>query len=372
MPTIEIQALDTLFFRDAKPFDMGDDNWAEGIFPPPPSVIYGALRSAYFAENLDKIVLANTDSDPTKELTIKNILIKKGDDLFSPSPLDYVRQKDDNDKNFPLKLIPSSLFKHNYALKYIPYPAIIKNDEIKTYNVESINKYIEITDFKTIYLNEGLEEDLVFTDSKKIYQIEPKIGIGLNNLTRSSSDGKLYRVGMLRMNEDENEDGNFEKTQIVVEYDFGFDFIPKKLRFGAENKISQVINGEMPDLSIKLNDSNYLKIILKTPAFFNKGWNPNLEKRFPDLHISLIAAFVGKSQNYGGWNIADKTPKIMKKAVPAGSVFYYKIDENQNSSEVMNLVSSMLSISEDRANEGFGLFSIGNLLFDELLIKKPW
>lgn len=76
MPTIEIQALDTLFFRDGKPFDMGDDNWAEGIFPPPPSVIYGALRSAYFAEHPENMALANTDNDPTKEIRINQIFIR--------------------------------------------------------------------------------------------------------------------------------------------------------------------------------------------------------------------------------------------------------------------------------------------------------
>jgi CRISPR-associated protein Cmr3 len=53
---IELNPLDTLFFRDGKPFAMGEETWADGIFPPPPSVIYGALRTAWFANNIEEFV----------------------------------------------------------------------------------------------------------------------------------------------------------------------------------------------------------------------------------------------------------------------------------------------------------------------------
>lgn len=43
-----MEAFDTLFFRDGKPFSMGDDVWANGVFPPYPSTLYGALRASYF------------------------------------------------------------------------------------------------------------------------------------------------------------------------------------------------------------------------------------------------------------------------------------------------------------------------------------
>ena len=42
---IRIKALDTLFFRDGKPFTSGEETWADGTFPPYPSVLYGALRT---------------------------------------------------------------------------------------------------------------------------------------------------------------------------------------------------------------------------------------------------------------------------------------------------------------------------------------
>lgn len=77
---IDIKPLDTLFFRDGKPFSMGDNDWADGIFPPHPSVFYGALRSAYIGKNIDcigKISNKSDPDDPTQKLKILNIFKKK-------------------------------------------------------------------------------------------------------------------------------------------------------------------------------------------------------------------------------------------------------------------------------------------------------
>lgn len=49
---IEMKPLDTLFFRDSKPFSRGEDTWADTIFPPYPSTVYGALRTAWFKQNI--------------------------------------------------------------------------------------------------------------------------------------------------------------------------------------------------------------------------------------------------------------------------------------------------------------------------------
>ena len=54
---IQIDPLDTLFFRNGKPFTMGEETWADAVFPPYPSVVYGALRSAYFSNQDRKSVV---------------------------------------------------------------------------------------------------------------------------------------------------------------------------------------------------------------------------------------------------------------------------------------------------------------------------
>lgn len=48
-----LQPTDTFFFRDGRPFTKGEQSEGHSIFPPLPSTILGALRSAYIAEFSD-------------------------------------------------------------------------------------------------------------------------------------------------------------------------------------------------------------------------------------------------------------------------------------------------------------------------------
>ena len=67
---IKINPLDTLFFKDGKPFSMGEETWASGLFPPYPGVIYGAIRTAYFGMHPEKLENLDQGNDPTKDLNI--------------------------------------------------------------------------------------------------------------------------------------------------------------------------------------------------------------------------------------------------------------------------------------------------------------
>ncbi|MBE3551069.1 MAG: hypothetical protein IMX03_07595 [Brockia lithotrophica] len=49
MRLVLMEPVDTFFFRDHRPFQMGADAAASGMFPPRPGTVYGALRAAYIA-----------------------------------------------------------------------------------------------------------------------------------------------------------------------------------------------------------------------------------------------------------------------------------------------------------------------------------
>jgi CRISPR-associated protein Cmr3 len=84
MEKIEIHALDTLFFRDGKPFERGEESVANGSFPPLPSVIYGALRTAFLGESFEKQDFA-FDNFVTESamLEIKQFFLKINQELFN-------------------------------------------------------------------------------------------------------------------------------------------------------------------------------------------------------------------------------------------------------------------------------------------------
>ncbi len=355
MPTIEVQALDTLFFRDGKPFEMGDDNWAEGIFPPPPSVIYGALRSAYFAQHPEVMEKWKTDQDPTKDLRITGYYLKYGDKIYLPAPLDLVLNKNYDDEHlFPLRLmdVESKKVAHNYGLKYIPY-----------FDGEAITPkgyYLRDGDLKKYLQNKiDVNNGLISTNIQKMIFNEPKIGVALNNETGSSTKGKLYRVGLNRFGEEFDKDWmEFKKLSFIIEFE-GLVLKEQEglLKLGAENKVANysVFNKEIKNFRLEnAEKSNYFKIVFLTDTCSEKGNLLELKN-----NLKIIAAFVGNYISIGGWDIKEKEPKKLYKAIPAGSVFYIKSEEEISIFDLYDLLG--FSLSDVRKNKGFGLYVITNL-----------
>lgn len=359
---IKIDALDTLFFKDGKPFSMGDESWADGIFPPPPSVIYGALRSAYFGENPGDLVNVDTDVDKTKNLIIKKIYYLINDDIYYPMPNDLVRLKNGQKKEV-MKLNTKVLD----AVTNMEIPQIlIKDSNNKTVieEVEAVEDGIIWETYLKEYLNNMKKNDFHIFLMSDYIQSEPKVGIGRMNSTKATEEGKLYRVGMKRLESTKE----FDKQNIKISIGVEFDNLSLKdngfLKFGAESKIAKYN-------TIKENDDviedptegikgNIFKIYLSTPSIFENGWKPNLSenKVLNKIDLKLISACIGKPISIGGFDMKNRIPKKMRKAVPAGSVYFYQ--SNKCISTFIKEIDGK-SISEYNSNEGYGLSFVGGV-----------
>lgn len=361
MPTIRLRALDTLFFRDGKPFSMGDDSFAEGVFPPSPSVIYGALRSAYISQNLDKKSLEELIEE-SEALEITGIYFynnESGRPLRFPMPLDYVQRKSNKSdvEVLPLKLVSSDKRSVSNAFSYL---SIVQNNE----HVEAIHDGVFEPSQMETYLDGNTLTNNKIDTWEKLLKDEFKYGNKRNNETRSTGneDGALYRVGLKRLH----------NIELIISYK-GVSIDLSVLKLGAEGKIVDIqeYKGSIDLEPVEFSDK-YFKVVLFSPAIFDNGSIPNLNftTNGKKVELKLINAIIGKPKNIGGWDIANKRPKSMLKAVPAGSVYYYEILSNHTVEEVYRSTQNKFSISDYRKKEGFGLFTIANLKFDENLIKN--
>jgi CRISPR-associated protein Cmr3 len=164
--------------------------------------------------------------------------------------------------------------------------------------------------------------------------------------------------------------------RLKKEYSFlikieGLNDIPKSgiLQVGGEGKtavyeelnINPVENLDSIEFELK---NNMFKIYLATPSIFNKGWIPdwidenNLQGEKDGIKLKLIACVIGKYLRIGGWDMANNCPKQMRKAVPSGSVYYFKVLNNVDSEKIKE-VFHLKNISEINSEEGFGLSLIG-------------
>ncbi len=349
---LEIKSLDTLFFRDGKPFSWGEETWADGIFPPYPSTIYGAIRSLWFSENIKELRQANTPGDPTKRIRINGIFIKRQDTLYCPLPLDLVKNKEEKeDKIFLLNLLKHSVFITN----------LNRNFQFLTTNVDKVENpegFIRFSHLKK-YLLGILPQKISFLPKKEFYQSEPKIGIARNSQTHTSEEGKLYRVNMVRLKEGVTLVVDIERDGLKLP-ESGF----KKL--GAEGKIVvfkfiardeiKKLTGEIKaKLKEEIEKTKRFKLYLLTPAIFKKGYLP--EESYEGLKLKLVSCACGKPIYIGGFDIKRKGPKTMYRAVPSGSVYYFILE--QGSPEELLEKFHYKHISDYKKEEGFGLSVVG-------------
>lgn len=351
---IVIDAIDTLFFKDGKPFTMGEENWAEGIFPPNPSVFYGSLRTAYFAQNKVNISDFDTQNDPTKQLKIKSIYYLIDDQIYLPAPAELVKEAKKSDKwLYQLDLIENDLIS-NYSFSH----RLVFNGNK---NVENASNYlIDIETFYS-YLN-GEQKQISGLNLNKLVLSEPKVGIGRANATHSTAEGKLYRVGMRRL-ESELKGTKTSKIKFIIDFE-GIELEANGfLKLGAEGKMVSYKNYSADILFNRFEAQNtkegMFKLYLLTPAIFENGAIPDLtsNKILSKIKCELIAAAVAKPISIGGFDMKLKTPKIMRKAVPAGSVYYFKTEENL--SRVYDMINNKSIAELETDSLGYGIAIMG-------------
>lgn len=331
---IEIDPLDTVIFRDGKPFGMGDDSWTDSLLLPTPTTIYGALRGTYFSQNPNDFKKIRED-DVTKSLIIKGIYLYGDNELLYVVPKDCVQRLDSEE------IITLNLKKNQLTSNPMEYN-LSSNEEIESLN-EKILDDITFDDYLS-----GSNE-FYGSDLDNFITVESKIGIGRDRTKGVTKDGLLYRVQMLRY-----------EFKIVVEFE-GLNLNSSGLmKLGGEAKGANYKELESIELAkTPTIDGSIFKLYLLTPSIFDKGWIPNWidEKSFIGQYrgvtLKLLTCAIGKSQSIGGFDMKTNKPKEMFKAVPAGSVYYFEILEGE-SDKVIEIFHNQ-SISEQRADEGYGV-----------------
>lgn len=363
---VTITPLDTVFFRDAKPFTMGDDSWGDGLFPPAPSVLYGAIRSAYLYQHPHILEegLVDTDQDPSKSIEVIGVNLNyKNSDLF-PLPLDLVQDKNrievvrsnevdrkrEKKTYLNAKLLDRGSSEENF--RGLRVGNILTGGVDK--DVERIaNGLIDLESLEDYYcygaseMKEGID---VYTLDQFLFE-EPKIGNQSARTLEREEDRALYRVGFKRMHKKLS-----FKLQVKAKEDFLL--LDKSfVRLGGEGKLAK-IKVEKPKEEEALDlDKAEFKILLTSPAFFDKGW---FSQELADAGFELITAAVGNPVAIGGFDLAKKCPKPLRKAVPAGSVYYYRGNSVAAIKKFFNGRKSLCTAKSDQ-KQGYGLFKLAKI-----------
>jgi CRISPR-associated protein Cmr3 len=115
------------------------------------------------------------------------------------------------------------------------------------------------------------------------------------------------------------------------------------------------------DLRQQIITDRRCRVILLTPAYFERGWWPRfLTEPRAGVAARLVAAAIGKPRTVSGWNLEVKQPRESQRLAPAGSVFYLELtgDGDVGAWFDQTWMQPMSDAAERRA-AGFGLAAIG-------------
>ncbi|HOV79918.1 MAG TPA: type III-B CRISPR module-associated Cmr3 family protein, partial [Bacillota bacterium] len=199
---------------------------------------------------------------------------------------------------------------------------------------------------------------------------EPKTGIGRDKATGTAKDHMLYRVTMRRLEPRMRKGSENQATSILVDFT-GLD-LPERglLKLGGEGK-AVFYETPGPDVEKSLCFTapelcgGRFKLYLATPALFAGGWLPGwldektLTGEYRGLKLRLLTAATGKYLSIGGFDMQAGKPKVMRRAVPAGSVYYFEVTGG-DPSEVME-VFHRANLSDYCPEQGFGHVLVGGV-----------
>ena len=242
--------------------------------------------------------------------------------LYYPTPRDLVAEKKSQDT----KLYPLSIASQNDT-----FSSNAKVSTLLTWNnskvqVEHAGGYVSSDNLRKYLLG---DTQCLRSERSDFITDEPKVGITRDHKTRTAAEGMLYRINMKRFTD--------SNLGFVVDVD-GIDRLPKSalIKLGGEGKgftysntcqeTDPLSDDDLKTLRNRVRACGKFKIYLATPAIFDNGWCP--KRLLQDIQdIELITAAVGNYVAVGGWDVAQHRPKETYRAVPAGSVYYFRLSD---------------------------------------------
>ncbi len=396
---IAIDPLDVLLFRDSKPFTASESHRAKSLFPPNPSTFFGAIRAKIISDELAKQSLEFNDyyhGDGKLEELIAEVgapvgkgeLRLKGPFLAAP----------DGNRTFKVHFpLPRDLMQPEPGAKGSSSMNPLTPLEPSPHGIQSNMpgglQYLWSTAggeapegvayLSALELKKYLGDELLASQqsSERLYAYEPRVGILLQREQRTAQPGQLYQIEFVRLEKDirmllyisMKNTAMLEPTGLIVlgGEQRGVHFQNEQL--SNLSGMESLIRTMKKQLVNSISKKKCFKVYLAAPAVFRVdcdddrkryGWLPSWIDEtngfigsYEGAKVQLISAAIGKPNSLGGWDLAQRRPKVMCKDVPASSVYCFKLLEGDPQKLVDNL--HFQCISEDGAEAGMGLAFVG-------------
>lgn len=404
-----IDALAPLVFRSGKPF--GAQAVASDANIPLPSSSAGLMRSQYMrihqiglteAGEQNRGTLKQEDYEKLLDITtFGNFLVRFPIDhpqdftvlVPKPSNAMYLKEKvsAENNDSQPAKTVlvrlapaPESSDDDNEwgtdlpnGLKLIQMTQKLKGKPQKGAN------YWCLDDFMAWQSGKDLTFETIAKNGLESIPIDVRTHVAIDNASLAAEDGQLFQTAGLDMHaKTQPHHGGWDDTQLGfltgISESLNIANASAKqpdtlVRFGGEGRLSKMVTvtneattilAPPAELNKRIKDAGGLCVTLLTPAIFAAGYLPawldstTLEGIFPHstTRVRLKATAVDRWQPVSGWDLQHYKPKAMRKATPAGSVYWFELLEGACDIEGAWLMALSDDLQDQR--DGFGIAAI--------------
>ena len=381
MKYLRLTPLSPLIARDSRPFGAGQGNRVRSMDWISPSVIAGAVRTAVWKAN-----------DTLTPEQLKTIEVCGGfpvlnERIYLPRPLDALIRKTDKATGTTdvLRIRPMS----GSAGVQMPHADLVPSAPVgmpeEDFKPESGDAFWPLA---TMAQWLGCDDDQSVSmkiDGLPTPAKEDRTNVTILPESGAAEDSKLFTttgLDFVRKPKEGASEGRLSQMRIGVRVNFGEDVwadfgnhapLPERLLvpLGGERRLAEVRATEadkgfweVPQ-SLSWEGKKGLRMVLATPAIFEKGWLPgwlwekdgNLIGTIPGSGVSvrLISAVVGRWKPLSGWSYEKgrNGPKALRRMVPAGSVYFFEVLKGGEG--IADLWLHSVCDCEQDGRDGFGL-----------------
>ena len=378
---LRLTPLSPLIARDSRPFGMGQGNRVRSMDWISPSVIAGAVRTAVWKTE-DTLT-----PDQLKTIEVNGAFPIVDEKIYFPRPLDALIHKTDKAAGTAdiLRVRPMS---GNAGVR-MPHASLVPSEPVgmpeEDFKPESGDAFWPLA---TMAEWLGCEDDQPV--SMKIDGLPAPVKEDRTNVTilpesGAAEDARLFTttgLDFVTKTKEGASKGQLGQMRIGVRVNFGKDVwayfgnqapLPERLLvpLGGERRLAEVRMAEADEgfweapKSLSWEGKKGLRMVLATPAIFEKGWLPGwlreengkLTGEVPGSGVSvrLVSAVVGRWKPLSGWSYEKgrNGPKALRRMVPAGSVYFFEVLKGGEG--IANLWLHSVCDCQQDGRDGFGL-----------------
>lgn len=347
MTTFILHPLDTLFFRDGRPYNQDDPGQAEAasVFPPHPPTVVGAVRAALARamgwpnKTWDKAALGDgvdwqAGDGALGPLRFAGPLILRQDKPLFPAPLCLVRVRAKSPRGDDVMGWLSPGEEVECDLGTVRLPAAPNRGDVDGWKTPE-SAWLTSDGMKRWLKGEDLETTHVLK-AEEIWRAEPRVGVERDVKTRTTkrfeprdgepAKGALYAAAHVRPASGVALALEAEGLPDVV---LGGSFAPlggEGRAVWIEQRTEKIDLPKPPALEPGKDGVLRYTVTLITPADLGDAWPQPCDRLMGSCGEALpgrvVSACTGRAIAVGGWDSAARGPLPLRPLVSAGSVWF--------------------------------------------------